>query len=207
MTIARANKTNASMTEQNQENRKLISLGFFLGSEVTGKIESVEKPKNDRVIWTDTSQMHLAWQTFFRTKETYNLSAFHSSIEKIEQEFFPMMINLFAVRIMPNIVSPSSLMWQGEILEIRGNRLNLDPSIKKFSDVVKKALGEVCVVSPTMQLTPNIVLARFTKDTKGADLKSLEKYDIDSLRIKLVGLEIIEAVKEPGSISYKKLES
>lgn len=193
------------MSNSNNE-RRLISLGSFLGREIRSQLKVEDRPENEHIRWTDLNQLHLAWQGFFRTKEKVNFSDITNELEKIKAKFFPMLVNLDNTNIMPNKVTPTSLMWHAEILDIQGDRSNLKNKLVEFQTALSACLKQICVVPPSIQATPHVTLGRFPKNTKGHDVEHLEKMSVPMSKFVLEDFSIIEAIKEDNKLSFVPVE-
>ena len=196
------NKT-VNLSPAKQE-RQFISIGSFITNNIIETIQSVPKPQCDFARWTITEQLHISWQVFHKVMDKVKWDKIQQELQQIEENYFPIMLNFPALRIMPNQVVPTYLMWEGEILEVRKSR---DEKIKQqFYDEIKNLLHKFCVLAPSIQIQTHMVLARFPKNTSYEQVKNLLQYELPTTRYSLEKLSLIEAKKAESGMSYSEVK-
>jgi 2'-5' RNA ligase len=183
----------------------MLTIGTFLSEDILKRLKKINQPLNSSIRWTKTEELHLAWQSFYKEGSSADFKTLKTKLESLSYEFAPILMQFDSVRIMPNVVNPTTLIWDAEIIEIRNKR---DPkTVGLFFEEVKNAFKNICNLPPSIQFSPHIVLGRFPKGTKYEDIEKLKDYPLPKIKYGIVEFQLIEASKLPKGMTYSQVDS
>lgn len=181
----------------------MLTVGTFLSEDILKRIKKIDQPINENMRWTKFDELHLAWQSFYKEGSSADLRALKLNLENLSYNFAPILMQFDSVRIMPNVVNPTTLIWDAEIIEIRNKRDH--KTISTFFEEVKNCFKNICNLPPSIQFSPHIVLGRFPKGTKFEDIEKLKDYALPKTKYGIVDFQLIEAEKIPKGLNYNKV--